>query len=234
MSARIEETIEVILEVRDQFRIHKNTRSIRELRIVATKSVADIRGITHQTVCDTYRRQLRPEIKGTEQFDLYLEKWLKNENLELRNILLKKTSDNSDKELINNTFHIAPEEDILLSEEYGFDPNEEEYREGKDKLRIHLLKERNSSLVKKAMEIWKEQQNEHFCCEVCSFSFENKYGQIGEGYIEAHHKIPISNLTSETKIKVSDLTPVCSNCHRMLHRKRPWLTVEQLQDIVKT
>jgi 5-methylcytosine-specific restriction protein A len=26
---------------------------------------------------------------------------------------------------------------------------------------------------------------------------------------------------------------VCSNCHRMIHRRRPWLTIEQLRSILK-
>ena len=32
----------------------------------------------------------------------------------------------------------------------------------------------------------------------------------------------------------TDLVPVCSNCHRMIHRRRPWLSVEQLRQLVRS
>ncbi|MDJ1631928.1 hypothetical protein QNN00_22945 [Bacillus velezensis] len=31
---------------------------------------------------------------------------------------------------------------------------------------------------------------------------------------------------------MSDLILVCSNCHRMLHRKRPWPTIKELRQIL--
>ncbi|GAB6158809.1 hypothetical protein JCM39194_20090 [Desulfotomaculum varum] len=51
-----------------------------------------------------------------------------------------------------------------------------------------------------------------------------------EGYIECHHTIPISEYAKEIKTRVSDLALVCSNCHRMLHRRRPWLSIDQLRN----
>jgi len=62
-----------------------------------------------------------------------------------------------------------------------------------------------------------------------SYSFQS--GEIGLGFIEAHHVFPISQLTEETDTKIEDLALVCSNCHRMLHRKRLWLTIEKLKEI---
>ena len=31
-------------------------------------------------------------------------------------------------------------------------------------------------------------------CQVCGFNFEERYGEIGKGYIEAHHLIPLAEL----------------------------------------
>ena len=45
-----------------------------------------------------------------------------------------------DRELIKNAFYLAPEPDLLLAEEFGLDPNEESFKEGKEKFRLHLLK----------------------------------------------------------------------------------------------
>ncbi|MFN8431754.1 MAG: HNH endonuclease [Spirosomataceae bacterium] len=70
-------------------------------------------------------------------------------------------------------------------------------------------------------------------CEVCGFSFVEKYGEVGLGYIEAHHTFPISELTEETQTKPEDIALVCSNCHRMLHRQRPWLSMEGLKGLLK-
>lgn len=69
-------------------------------------------------------------------------------------------------------------------------------------------------------------------CEVCSFDFEKKYGQRGKDYIEAHHKTPISKLEGPITVTIDDLSMVCSNCHRMLHRP-PWITVEELREIIE-
>ena len=58
-------------------------------------------------------------------------------------------------------------------------------------------------------------------CKVCGFNFEKRYGILGADFIEVHHKIPLSSLSEEIEINpVEDLIPVCSNCHRMLHRKK--------------
>lgn len=68
-------------------------------------------------------------------------------------------------------------------------------------------------------------------CKVCGFNFEKKYGSIGHEFIEVHHKIPLYLNESEINIDpINDLVPLCSNCHRMIHRdKYNVLTVEDLK-----
>jgi 5-methylcytosine-specific restriction protein A len=68
-------------------------------------------------------------------------------------------------------------------------------------------------------------------CEVCGFNFSSAYGPRGEGYIEVHHRVPL-HVSGPTETTLSDLALLCSNCHRMIHRGTPWLTVEQLSKIV--
>jgi len=60
------------------------------------------------------------------------------------------------------------------------------------------------------------------------------YGKLGEGFIEAHHVKPVSELGPGSMTKVSDLTLVCSDCHRMLHRGEKLLAVCELREIVRT
>ena len=68
-------------------------------------------------------------------------------------------------------------------------------------------------------------------CSVCRFSFETAFGLLGRGFIHVHHLIPLSsNKGGAYRIDpVADLRPVCPNCHAMLHRRDPPLSVEALQ-----
>ena len=72
-------------------------------------------------------------------------------------------------------------------------------------------------------------------CEVCGFNFSERYGRLGNSYIEVHHKIPLHSLDEEiVPNPKTDMACVCSNCHRMLHRsKYEVMEVEALKQIVK-
>ncbi|MBL8049647.1 MAG: HNH endonuclease [Anaerolineales bacterium] len=72
-------------------------------------------------------------------------------------------------------------------------------------------------------------------CAVCSFDFEEIYGALGKNFIHVHHVFPFSQVKKEYLLDpIKDLVPVCPNCHAMIHRTRPILTVEQLRDYLKT
>ncbi len=67
-------------------------------------------------------------------------------------------------------------------------------------------------------------------CRVCGFDFARIFGSLGAGFIHVHHIVPIGKLDKEYEIDpVADLIPVCPNCHAMIHRTEPPLTVEQLR-----
>jgi len=112
----------------------------------------------------------------------------------------------------------------------GNEDEETEFPEGKVLYRQHKSRERNRGLISKAKQI--AQQNGNLKCSVCNFDFYERYGDLGKGYIECHHTIPVSEYTQNAKTKVSDLSLVCSNCHRMLHRRRPWLTISELSSLI--
>jgi len=106
------------------------------------------------------------------------------------------------------------------------DPEEMLFPEGRGSYRLHRQIERNSQLVKAAKA--KAKQEGRLYCWVCDFDFAKRYGERGEGFIEAHHTIPVSQLGENATTRVDDLAMVCSNCHRMLHRT-PWLSIEELR-----
>ena len=108
-----------------------------------------------------------------------------------------------------------------------------EYGEGRKQLKQHMVRERNPKLVYTAKEKFKREHSGRLFCEICGFDFFSTYGGIGEDYIEVHHKKPVSKMKEGEKTKIEDVAIVCSNCHRMIHRKKPWLTVEQVKTIIK-
>jgi len=82
------------------------------------------------------------------------------------------------------------------------------------RIRKHKRIDRNSRLAREAKRI------HGTSCKVCSFSFEEHYGELGKGFIEAHHLQPLSKLKGEKLLlnPKDDFTVLCSNCHRMIHR----------------
>ncbi|MND61840.1 HNH endonuclease [Agrobacterium tumefaciens] len=57
-----------------------------------------------------------------------------------------------------------------------------------------------------------------YSCKVCSMDFASQYGDIGIGYIHVHHLIPLSSISKGYEVNpITDLVPVCPNCHAMLH-----------------
>jgi 5-methylcytosine-specific restriction protein A len=106
--------------------------------------------------------------------------------------------------------------------------DDESFPEGRILCRLHLLRERNQTLVtRKKQEIL--QQKGNLACEICGFDFEIAYGALGRGFAECHHRIALTKLPQHSVSRTRDLAIVCSNCHSMLHRVRPWMNVEDLR-----
>jgi len=97
-----------------------------------------------------------------------------------------------------------------------------EAAEGRRRLRVHLARERSRSLVKAF-----KASLPSFACEACGADMGDVYGPLGEGYIEAHHRVPVARLKDGEKTKLSDLAALCPNCHRMIHRN-DLMSVEDL------
>lgn len=121
--------------------------------------------------------------------------------------------------------YVPNETNIELTED------DEGFPEGKQKLRTHLMRERNPKVIREAKRRYKEKHGRLFC-QVCGFDFVKVYGDIGEDYIEGHHTKPISDSDGENVTMIDDIALLCANCHKMVHRKRPWLTVNELQLLI--
>lgn len=63
-------------------------------------------------------------------------------------------------------------------------------------------------------------QREHgrLFCELCSMNFRKSYPFLERDIIEVHHILPLSALSSATKIELQDLMLLCANCHTAIHQ----------------
>ena len=132
--------------------------------------------------------------------------------------------------------HISPQYQFALKiKEENSDLGE---MEGDPKILNHINQERRtrSSRIVKLAKFDAIQKGKGFVeCECCKFDFRKTYGGIGIEYIECHHKIFLSQGKRITRIQ--DLALVCSNCHRMLHRKNSkgeYHSVEELSELIKS
>jgi len=88
--------------------------------------------------------------------------------------------------------------------------------------------ERDKSARSKCIEKWGIQ------CAVCNFDFERFYGAIGAGFIHVHHLKPISAVGKEYELDpVNDLRPLCPNCHAMVHRRTPALSIDEVKQCIE-
>ncbi len=131
------------------------------------------------------------------------------------------------KAIFDSMFALVGE--YAASDDHGSD---EEFPEGRGFERQHKLRERNQAAISAAKKLFREKHGRMYC-QVCGFDFLDRYGEVGRDFIEAHHTVPLSSLKGEIKTKLSDLALVCANCHRMLHRQRPWLDMKNLERLLK-
>jgi 5-methylcytosine-specific restriction protein A len=107
--------------------------------------------------------------------------------------------------------------------------DEDEFPEGTVLFRSHRSRERNRKLVARAKALALKAQGK-LACAVCAFDFGARYGKVGAGYIEAHHTVPISQIAPGAKTKVKDIALLCSNCHRMAHRRPSVAVAQRVED----
>jgi hypothetical protein len=107
----------------------------------------------------------------------------------------------------------------------------EQIMEGRRLLKLHKFWERKPQIVKRKKQSVL-QATGLLLCEACGFNFAAVYGGLGEGFAECHHRWPLAEYDAEAPTCLEDLAVVCANCHRMLHRSRLAMNVEDLQALI--
>lgn len=73
-----------------------------------------------------------------------------------------------------------------------------------------------------------------YICKICGFDFEKVYGRIGHDFIHVHHIEMVSSFGGEYFLDpVTDMIPVCPNCHAMLHKENPPIRPERLKEMIE-
>ncbi|MDD5037301.1 MAG: HNH endonuclease [Methylococcaceae bacterium] len=119
----------------------------------------------------------------------------------------------------------ACKDEILFPPEEIFDPGD--IVEGARQTVIVNKYERDAVARRACIEHWGVN------CNVCGFSFKKQYGDYGSGFIHVHHLKPLAEIGEEYHLNaIKDMRPVCPNCHAMLHRSTPALTIDALRRIL--
>ena len=106
-----------------------------------------------------------------------------------------------------------------------------EYEEGLRHQAERNFFNRNPQLVKQVKE------SRGCICWVCGFDFAKTYGALGLDFAEAHHLNPLSERppeewTTTVQTNIADIAILCANCHRMIHRRKPALSIDELKAIL--
>lgn len=125
--------------------------------------------------------------------------------------------------IFDNATNTAPE---MLPEEVA---EPEKYIEGATKTISVNVYERNPQARQKCIDAY------GYDCTVCTFNFEEMYGEIGKSFIHVHHLKQLADINEEYELDpIKDLRPVCPNCHSMLHKRRPAYSIEELIEIISS
>ncbi|AKL72885.1 putative restriction endonuclease [Actinobacteria bacterium IMCC26256] len=80
---------------------------------------------------------------------------------------------------------------------------------------------------------WRSIQHHGCRCWVCDVKFDELYGALGNDFIEVHHLFPLSsNSEGHVVDPVTEMVPLCSNCHSMVHKESPPVHPVRLRDIL--
>ncbi|MDX2177385.1 MAG: HNH endonuclease [Candidatus Sumerlaeia bacterium] len=151
------------------------------------------------------------------------------------------TAEFFDRVLAASDHRVAPGEDFLLDAamlgaqpgaksaatadvEDDSEATSELFLEGRELQRITRSRQRSEEARRRCIEL------KGLDCAICGFNFKNAYGELGEGFIEVHHLRPIAEAGPGREVDpIKDLVPLCSNCHRMVHRGNECRDLEELR-----
>ncbi len=153
-------------------------------------------------------------------------------NMDIVDYLLNNTFSSEDlKESFEIVYNREPSRKIEL-----FDENST-VTEGTQAIVQTKVYKRSNKLREKAIQFYTV--DSRIKCQACCFDFEDFYGEYGRNFIEIHHQKPVFQFDGDDIEKtinkaLENVIPVCSNCHRMIHRRRENpLSLEELKQYIQ-
>jgi len=180
-----------------------------------------------------WKRQLLQAVDSIDLSGRYYQLWCsKDRRDELRSLLCAMLRADVDDETrqIGEHLEVRLDESKLTGRLSYDDPEsvaDAHWVENYATYRTHIRIERNARIASEVKRI------QGFSCLACGFNFQSVYGPLGEGYIEAHHIVPVAEHKGHSKEVdlLKDFFVLCSNCHKMIHRLGPPWTRERLEEL---
>jgi 5-methylcytosine-specific restriction protein A len=118
---------------------------------------------------------------------------------------------------------------FLIIEDTEWTENDEEWREeGLES--FELVRKYERSRYNRALCL----KYYGFVCRGCGDKLEEKYGPVGANVIHVHHIVPVSLMNGSYQLNpVTDLIPLCPNCHNIVHRTNPPMLIEELNSLTR-
>ena len=72
-----------------------------------------------------------------------------------------------------------------------------------------------------------------YTCYCCGVNLKDIYGEIAKNFIHVHHITPLASIGKKYELNpIKDLIPMCPNCHAIIHRVKPELSIDKLKEII--
>ena len=115
--------------------------------------------------------------------------------------------------------------DILLPEEIS--ETEGSYEGARRRISVNTY-ERNRTVRDKCLQHYGTR------CAVCAQDMSEIYGPEATGLIHVHHLKPLSEIKEDYQVNpITDLRPVCPNCHAVIHRRKPPYKIEEVKGFLE-
>jgi len=246
---KVGDVIAVLAIMRNKYRNESSDRMVTKLRKDAVKSVAETELQSNrfmnfvsarETINDAFARRLQPDITDRKTFDELAGQWLRNNSMRLKDILLKHSTNHSQRAEVNKFFADenlpddaqSIEKPRVLTGAQSIIPEEiaesTHFYEGAVRSISINIYERSTVAREKCI-------LHYGCkCSVCNAVLSDIYGEIAQGYIHVHHLRQLSEINERYQVDpIEDLRPVCPNCHVIIHTSNPPYTIEQVKGFIE-
>jgi len=128
---------------------------------------------------------------------------------------------------------IRSKKDFQIAEEIPEENADKLFEGVKRQITVNAY-ERNSKARAKCIEHYRKLNNGKTACQICGFDFGMFYGKEVEGKIHVHHLTPLYEIGEGYEVNaISDLIPICPNCHLVIHSKEPAYTPQEIKRMLR-